>query len=150
VAAHESEDSFAARYARERLAILDGDTDAIVELLGGELNAAHQFAVDAWELERDAARAALRRRDLGGLVDALLSDGDPELAWETAVANPDWDPGSHRWLRLAESHETQSPADALAVYWRVVDDVLQETDRRAYAAAVKILKRARTAAQTSR
>ena len=226
VATHESEDSFAARYARERLAILDGDTDAIVELLGGELNAAHQFvrvaeamaelgrdddvlawttrgiaqtsgwqtaklydlacavhtrrsaplevlglrraqhermaslatytrlrataeAVDAWGLERDAARAALRRRDLGGLVDALLSDGDPELAWETAVANPDWDPGSHQWLRLAESRETQSPADALAVYWRVVDDVLQETDRRAYAAAVKILKRARTAAQTA-
>ena len=191
VAAHGSEDSFAARYARERLAVLDGDTEAIVELLGGELTAAHQFvrvaeamaelgrnddvlvwttrgiaqtdgwqtaklydlacavhtrrsaplevlslrraqhermpslatytalraaaeAADAWALERDAARAALRRRDLGGLIDALLSDGDPELAWETAVANPDWDPGSHRWLRLAESRETQSPATSHA------------------------------------
>jgi hypothetical protein len=226
VAAHASEDSFAARYARERLAILDGDTNAIVELLGGELNTAHQFvrvaeamaelgrdddvlawtargiaqtngwqtaklydlacavhtrrsaslevlglrraqhermpslatytglraaaeAVDAWRLERDAARAALRRRDLGALIDALLSDDDPELAWKTAVANPDWDPGSHRWLRLAENRETQSPADALAVYWRVADDVLQETDRRAYATAIKILKRARAAAQAA-
>ena len=225
VATHQNEDSFATRYVRERLAILHGDTDAIVELLGGELNAAHQYvrvaeamaelerdddvlawtargiaetngwqtaklydlacavqtrraeplevlglrraqhermaslatytglraaseAVVAWELERDDARAPLRRRDLGGLIDALLGDGDAELAWETAVANPDRDPGPHRWLRLAESRETQSPADALAVYWRVVDNVLQETDRRAYAAAIKILKRARAAAET--
>jgi len=39
----EDEDSFAARYARERLAVLDGDTEAIVELLGGDLSAPHQF-----------------------------------------------------------------------------------------------------------
>jgi hypothetical protein len=226
VAARKDDDSFAARYARERLAVLDGDVDAIVELLGGELSAPHHFvrvaeamtelgrdddvvswtargiaqtdgwqtgklydlacavhtrraaplevlrlrraqhertpslatytslraaaeAVDAWELERAAARAALRGRDPGGLVDALLRDGEAELAWETAVADPDWDPGSQRWLCLAESRETDRPADALAVYWRVVDDVLQETDRRAYAAAVRILKRARAAASAA-
>ena len=226
VAAHEDDDSFAARYARERLAVLDGDVDAIVELLGGDLSSAHQFvrvaealaelgrddevlawtargiaqtdggrtgklydlacavhrrrsaphevlelrraqhermaslatytslraaaeAVDAWERERDTARAALRRRDLGTLVDALLSDGDAERAWEVALADPDWDPGSHRWLRLAESRETDRPADALPVYWRVVDDVLRETDRRAYATAVRILKRARGAAEAA-
>jgi hypothetical protein len=32
-----------------------------------------------WPLERDAARAALRRTDLRGLVDALLSAGLPQL-----------------------------------------------------------------------
>ena len=41
------------------------------------------------------------------------------------------------------------PADALAVYQRVADEVLEEADRRAYAAAVRILKRARAAAQSA-
>ncbi len=226
VAAQADQDSFAARYARERLAVLDGDVAAIVELLGGDLNTPYRFirvaeamaelerdddvlawtargieqtdgwqisqlydlacavharrsaalevlrlrraqhermaspitysglraaaeTVGAWELEREAARAALARRDRGGLVDALLSDGDPQLAWETAVADPGWDPGPHRWLRLAEGRETDRPADALAVYWRVIDDVLQTTDRRAYAGAVRILKRAQGAADAA-
>ena len=35
--------SFAARYAYERLAILDGDIDELVRLLGGNLSRAHQF-----------------------------------------------------------------------------------------------------------
>jgi hypothetical protein len=34
---------FAVRWARERLAVLDGDGEAIVALLGGDLNAPHQF-----------------------------------------------------------------------------------------------------------
>jgi hypothetical protein len=223
VAEREHEDSFAARYARERLAVLDGDTDAIVELHGGDLSGPHQFvrvaeamaelgrddevlewtargieqtggwqtaklydlacgvhanrsqpvevlrlrrtehermpslstyttlrraadAVGAWEVESDAARAALRARDLGALVDALLGDGDAELAWQIATADPSWDPGPDRWLRLADTREAEHPADSLGVYLRVVDEVLQTTDRRAYASAVRILKRARSAA----
>lgn len=45
----EHRESFAVRYARERLAVLDGDTDAIVELLGGDLSRPRQFvqAVEA-------------------------------------------------------------------------------------------------------
>jgi hypothetical protein len=221
VAKHEHQDSFAARYAHERLAVLDGDTDQIVMLLGGDLTSPHQFvqvaeamaelgrddevlqwaergiaetsgwqtnklydlacaihtrrsqpaealrlrrqqlermpssstygelrraaeALGAWEVERDAARAALRAHDPGGLVDALLRDGDTELAWKTATADPSLDP--ERWLRLAESRERQHPADSLAVYLRVVDEVLEPTDRRAYRAGVRILKRARAAA----
>lgn len=34
---------FAVRWARERLAVLDGDGEAIVALLGGDLSAPHQF-----------------------------------------------------------------------------------------------------------
>jgi uncharacterized Zn finger protein len=34
---------FAVRYARERLAVLDGDEEAIITLLGGDLSATHQF-----------------------------------------------------------------------------------------------------------
>jgi uncharacterized Zn finger protein len=36
-------DSFAATYAQERLAVLDGDAEALVGLLGGDLSRPHQF-----------------------------------------------------------------------------------------------------------
>lgn len=36
-------DSFAATYAQERLAVLDGDTEALVVLLGGDLSRPYQF-----------------------------------------------------------------------------------------------------------
>ena len=223
VAAREREDTFAVRYVRERLAVLDGDTETIVALLGGDLTSPHQFvqvaeamaelgreedvlvwcergitetrgwqtgrlydlacetharrneplealrlrrsqhermpslssynalrraaeAVDAWSVERDAARAVLRERDARAFVDALLRDGDVDLAWDTAQAVPEEELGGDLWLRLAESRETANPADAVAVYERVADGVLEKTDRRAYAGAVRILKRARDAA----
>jgi len=53
-------------------------------------------AVGAWDIERDAARLALRERDLGGLVDALLADSDIEEAWSVAHEDPDWDPGNRK------------------------------------------------------
>ena len=43
VGARRDGDSFAVRYARERLAILDRDVDAIVRLLGGDLTTPYQF-----------------------------------------------------------------------------------------------------------
>src|SRR5690606_21529756 len=39
----EFEPPFAVRYTVERLAVLDGDVDRIVELLGGDVTAPHQF-----------------------------------------------------------------------------------------------------------
>jgi len=51
------------------------------------------------------------------------------------------------WLRLADTREAQRPAHSLSVHLRVVDEVLQATDRQAYPRAVRILKRARTAAR---
>jgi hypothetical protein len=219
-------DSFALRYARERLAVLDGDIDLIVELGGGDLSNAYQFGhvaemmaelgrddlvlawtrrgiaetdgwqvgalydlacetharrgeplevlclrrahhermaslstytalraaaepVDAWEVERDAARAALKSGDVRGYVDALLRDGYAGLAWDEAVAAPAEELGADQWLRLAESREADRPGDAVAVYQGVADEILLETDRRAYVSAVRILKRARSAAQAA-
>jgi hypothetical protein len=52
---------FAVRWARERLAVLDGDTDAIVALLGGALSSPHEFLkiCEAMaELDRDEVRLA--------------------------------------------------------------------------------------------
>ena len=188
VAAREHEDTFALQYARERLAVLDGDSERIVALLGGDLTRPHQFvqvaevmaelgrddddvlawcergiaetqgrqtarlydlackthprrgkplqvlrlrrsqhqrmpslsshhalrraaaAVDAWAVERDAARSALRERDPRAFVDALLSDGDARLAWDTAQAAKPEELGSELWLRRAESRETATPS----------------------------------------
>jgi hypothetical protein len=216
--------SFAVRYARERLAILDRDVDALVRLLGGDLTTAYQFvrvaeamrelglddealawakrgiaqtsgwqvaqlydlacdvqrreplevvalrraqhermpssatyralraaaeALDAWPLEQDAARATLQRADVRGLVDALLGDGEVELAWSAAAAAPRDALGPDVWLRLAESSEGDRPGDALAVYQRIADGVLERADRRAYRSAARILERARAAAQAA-
>ena len=226
VATHTGTDSFAVRYARERLAILDGDVDAIVKQLGGDLTTPYQFirvaeamaelglddevlawsargiaqtsgwqisqlydlacgvharraepfevlalrraqhermpssstyralraaaeALDAWPLEQAAARATLQRADVRGFVDALLDDGDVDLAWTAAVAAPKDAVGFNLWLRLAESSEQDRPADALAVYQRLVDEVLERAERRAYRSAAWILKRAQAAAQAA-
>ena len=43
LSAQSDQDGFAARYARERLAVLDGDSGAIIALLGGDLSRPHQF-----------------------------------------------------------------------------------------------------------
>ncbi len=214
---------FAVRWARERLAVLDGDSERIVVLLGGDLSASHQFIrvcqamaelgreeevlqwatrgiaetdgwqvaqlydlacsvhgrrsaalealrlrreqhgrmasastysrlrhaaeeVGAWEIERDAARVALRNRDPGGLIDVLLDEGDVELAWSVAHKDPDWEPGLAQRLRLAEAREAQRPEQALPWYMLVADELLRETGRRSYARAIPVLKHARRAA----
>lgn len=93
-------------------------------------------SVDAWPLERDAAREALRQRDRRGLVEALLRDGEAQLAWDTATTIARDDVGADLWLRLAESREERNPVEALAVYERLADEALVTADRRAYAAAV--------------
>jgi len=104
-------------------------------------------ALDAWAGERDAALQALRDRDRGELVDALLEEGDAGAAWTAATAPPAWDPGLARRTRLAEARERTRPDEALAWYLQVVDEHLLQTGRPAYARAVSTLKRARRAAQ---
>jgi hypothetical protein len=222
------DDSFAAKYATERLALLDGDVDAIVVLLGGDFNRPYDFirvaqameelgrdddvllwagrgiaetsgwqvaqlydlaaavhskrgdhqmllqlrreqhhrmpsatsydvlrqaaeGVGVWHSECPAARAVLADHDLGGLVDVLLADKEPDAAWELATADPDWDAGEGRWMRLAEAREANHPGDALEVYLRLADRELETTGRAAYTRATRILKRAvRVAASAGR
>ena len=223
LSAQSDQDGFAARYARERLAVLDGDSGAIIALFGGDLSRPHQFirvagamvelgrdeeavgwarrgieqttgwqtdqlydiacaahgrrgeqvevlalrraqhertptsasyrqlrtaaeAIHAWPMESVAARRVLRDRNPAGLVDALLDDGEDELAWQAAAAPAGLELGERARLRLAESRQKTHPAQALPVYWRLIDSALETADRRAYAAAVRLLKRARDAA----
>jgi hypothetical protein len=221
--AQSDRDTFASRYAHERLAVLDGDSDVIVSLLGGDLSRPHQFikiaeamaelgrddevtrwarqgiaqttgwqtdqlydlacnaylrqnqplevlamrraqhertptssgyrqlkraaeTVDAWELERDGARRALREHNPPGLIDALLDDGEDELAWQTATASGAPELGEQAWLRLAEARQKTHPADVLPIYWRTINTILETADRRAYAGAIRLMKRAHDAA----
>lgn len=102
-------------------------------------------ATGSWDVEVEAARATLARRDPAGLIDALLADGDPEKAWEVGTTG-DRDLHGSQWLRLAGAREPTVPADAMAVYLRLADDVLAKADKRAYRQAVRYLKAARRAA----
>lgn len=219
-------DSFAAKYTQERLAVLDGDTKAIVDLLGGDLSRPYQFirvaeamaelgrdddvlawatrgiadssgwqvaqlydlaagvyarrgedqellrlrrqqhhrmpssstysllrtaadACGAWESERAGARTVLAEHDLGGFVDVLLADGEPDAAWQVPGANPEWDPGGQRWMRLAEARQPTAPGDALDVYLRQADIELETTGKASYVRAVAILKKAAYAASAA-
>ncbi len=59
--------TFAARYAADRLAVLDGDVDRLVELLGGDLSSPHQFAKVAEamvELDRSDDALSWARRGI--------------------------------------------------------------------------------------
>ncbi len=219
--------SFAAKYAAERLAVIDGDVDRLVELLGGDLSSPHQFTrvaeamieldrpADAlawahrgiaettgwqvanlydlaadmladtgdiegvvglrrhhhermpssstyaklqtvartngtWDEEIAGARAVLASRDTGGLIDALLTDGDPDEAWRVATSK-NQPLMSSQWQRLAEARERAAPHEAMEVYLRLADEALEHADKRAYRVAVRHLEAARrTAAAADR
>jgi len=215
--------SYAVTCTQERLAVLDGDIDRVVELLGGDLTGTYQFirvaqamvelersddalawakrgieatsgwqvaklydiaaeviaergddagvvdlrreqhqqmpssasyalikkaaaSIGAWPAEQDDARKVLGDRDVGGLVDVLLSDGDVEAAWDAAAGTDTTTIGDDRWARLAEAREPSDPAAALGVYLRLIDSTLQTADRRNYRSAAKQLKRAQRSA----
>ena len=57
--------------------------------------------------------------------------------------------GQELLLRLADRRQSSHPSEALTVYTRMVDEILVETDRRAYRRAVQILKQARAAAHAA-
>jgi hypothetical protein len=218
--------SFASKYALERLAVLDGDVERIVALLGGDLLSAYQFirvaeamreigraddalewasrgiesttgwqvaklydltsellaergdaagvlatrrahhgrmpssstyaalkaaaeTVDEWPGEIDNARAVLGEHDRGGLVDALLADGESESAWQVATAEPEWDAGEQRWQQLARAREQADPAAAFEIYLRLADRALVTADRGHYQVAARRLKAAHRAAASA-
>jgi len=216
---------FAVRYTQERLAVLDGDIERIVSLLGGDLRSPHQFirvadamlelgrgddalawakrgiestngwqvaklydigagvlvergdesgvldlrreqhrrmpsstsyallqqaasSIGEWELELTDARSILAASDLGGLVDALVADGDIDAAWDAATTDAT-DFGDARWARLAGARESTDPAAALDVYLRLIGSTLRTANRRAYRSAARQLKRAQKTADAA-
>ena len=133
-----------------------GDTDAVIVLRRdqhGRMASTSSYALlrtaapaDAWPVEQAAAREVLAARDRGALVDVLLADGDTDEAWRLATSDAEWDPGEHRWARVAEAREPSDPAGAMGVYLRLVESTLTKADKRAYRVATTDLKNARRAA----
>src|SRR3546814_17200456 len=58
----EGADRYAFRYAAERLAILDRDVSALVEMLGGDLTSPYQFQRVAEAMLEQIGRASCRER----------------------------------------------------------------------------------------
>ena len=108
--------------------------------------------VDAWPAERGQALALLREdarqwrttvswawTDGPVLVDALLDDGDLDAAWAAAK-----DAASDaQWLRLADASAATRPADALAVYLRMVGSLKKLTGNDVYQRMAALLLAAR-------
>ncbi|GAA2335357.1 SWIM zinc finger family protein [Streptomyces cuspidosporus] len=105
-------------------------------------------AAECWGAERVAALAALRedaRRERGGryggpvLIDALLDDGDVDAAWREAEGIAD----DRQWEHLAGLSRETHPAEALAVYLRLVERLKEPTGDRVYEHLARLLQGAR-------
>jgi SWIM zinc finger len=94
-----------------------------------------------WDAEREAAldllrtdAAAARGKTLwfpwAGpvLIDALIDEGDTDAAW---IAARDIASGP-QWIRLANASASSRPADALAVYRKVIEGLTQKTGDAVY------------------
>uniref|UniRef100_A0AAU2UYZ6 SWIM zinc finger family protein n=1 Tax=Streptomyces sp. NBC_00003 TaxID=2903608 RepID=A0AAU2UYZ6_9ACTN len=108
-------------------------------------------AAGCWKAEREAALEALRTDARGQrsswygpvLVDALLDDGDMDAAWQAAQGCAD----ERQWLTLADRSQDTRPADALAVYLRLIEPLKKKTGDRTYQQLARLLLAARTCHQ---
>jgi tetratricopeptide (TPR) repeat protein len=104
--------------------------------------ATRQWALDRLRADADATRRSHRGvRSAPGpvLIDALISEGDIDLAWDAAARIAT----EAQWLRLADLVATTRPADALAVYQRQIQALKQEVGDKAYERLARLLLSAR-------
>ena len=114
------------------------------------------MAAGRWPAQREpalallAADAQVPRPRLPGalewagpvLVDALLDEGQADAAWAAAARTPlATSPG--QWLRLADLAAAERPADALAVYRRLVEPLRAHTGDKVYEQVTRLLRAAR-------
>jgi hypothetical protein len=114
-------------------------------------------AAGSWPDEQEQALARLaadarapRPRPPGALewagpvlVDALLDDGAADAAWAAAAGVPEATSPA-QWLRLADLAAAARPADALAVYLRLVEPLRSQTGDKVYEQVARLLRSART------
>ncbi len=136
---------------------------ARAELTTYQRLAAHAERAGEWAQRRPMAIAVLRDRIASGpaaseatsgrrwgrpfeplgalnLVDVLLWEGDPAAAWDEAV-----NAGvPHRmWMRLAAAREEDHPDDAVPIYQREVERLVDTKTNGSYADAVALMSRIR-------
>jgi uncharacterized Zn finger protein len=69
-------------------------------------------------------------------VEIVLWEKDGDSAWTEALAGGCSD---RLWLKLARLREKEHPADAVDVYKRLVDPVIEQKNNVAYAEAFRII-----------
>ena len=119
--------SFAAKYAAERLAVIDRDVDRLVDLLGGDLSSPHQFsrvveamielgqADDAltWARRGIAETSGWQVAKLYDLAAQLLAtSGDLDSAVELRRQHHERDPGSSTYASLQTAARATGTWDA--------------------------------------
>ena len=108
----------------------------------GTWQATREWALDL--LRADAARAAgtsrwPQRAPSPALIDVLIADGDVAAAWEAA----DGVASDAQWQRLADLVAEARPADALAVYLRLIDGLRKQAGDGVYERMAQLLISAR-------
>lgn len=122
----------------------------------------HSTKADAWSERRPRAVGVLRKRINAGpsdaprrpsrgpvfepvgashLVEVLLWEGDDEAAWREAV-----EAGvPHRiWMRLANIRQDEHPDDAIPIFQRQVEELIDNKNNRGYADAVAMMDQVRS------
>lgn len=108
---HRREDEFAVAFATQRLAILDGNVDRVIELLGGDLTSPHQYINVA------TAMAELQRPDHG-------------VAGGPAVRDPGRSAGRKRADSGAARPSARAPrSDGERVYLRIASSCCDREQR---------------------
>jgi uncharacterized Zn finger protein len=75
-------------------------------------------------------------RDHSLLVEIFLSEAQEDLAWQEAQTGGC---SKQLWLKLADRRQRTHPDDALPIYQREIDYLIQQTNNPAYAEAVSLL-----------
>ena len=103
-------------------------------------------ALTAFRERIEEGRSKRRRSDYGpwyrtdhsDLVRVFLWERDVDTAWQEAQAGGCSD---DLWMELAAKREKEHPADAIAVYQREVEHIINDKNNSAYEEAVRLLRK---------
>jgi uncharacterized Zn finger protein len=93
---------------------------------------------DALEWLRDRAAAEAGTGPGSVLVEIQLYEGDADAAWDAAQA---YGCDERWWMTLARAREATHPTDAIPVYERTVESLIDKKNAKAYSEAVKLMAR---------
>jgi len=102
--------------------------------------AALRAAIDGATRPRNGLSRWFRPPDRSELVRVYLWEKEVEQAWQEAQQGGCDSP---LWLELAAAREADHPAEAAAVYLREAERLIAQTNNAAYAAATRLLKKAK-------
>jgi uncharacterized Zn finger protein len=101
---------------------------------------AERRAAALGRLRDPAGRRPFWAADRSEVVRAQLDEGEEEAAWADAVEGGC---SAQLWRQLADARRESHPDDSVGVYVRLLDQVLEQTDVRAYREAVALLREIR-------